>query len=186
MPTVGNVHEIAHAVDPNARVAYVDFEPVAVAHATEIIAALDTSTITVTRADARDPDVVLSAPGVASLLDFDQPVALLAVAMLHFIAGDIAALLARYRTALAPGSLVAISHTSDDLPDPVAAERMRAVRDAYANSATPAFWRTRTELIAALDGLTLADPGLVDVADWPENTETRPKSWMYGAVGLIR
>ncbi len=182
VPTVGNVHEIAHAIDPDARVAYVDVEPVAVAHATEILA--DIPTASVTRANVRDPETVLASPGVAGLLDFDQPVALLAVAVLPFIAGDAAELLARYRAPLAPGSVVARSHLSDDITDPTVAQAMRALRDAYATAATPLHLRDREQLLDALAGLELAEPGLVDIVDWPEPQQIEP-SWAYGAVARV-
>lgn len=119
VPTVGNVHEVAHEHDPHARVAYVDFEPVAVAHASTIIADAGLANVTVTRADAREPEAVLGAPGVAGLLDFDRPVALLAVALFSFIAGDAAGLLARYRAALSGPGLVDLV----DWPSPTDGQR---------------------------------------------------------------
>src|SRR6202012_1061469 len=80
VPTVGNVHEIAHQTHPGARVAYVDFEPVAVAHAQALLAQdPGGATVTIPRADLRDPASVLAAPGVADLLDLARPVALLAI-----------------------------------------------------------------------------------------------------------
>ncbi len=182
VPTVGNVHEIAHASHPDARVAYVDFEPVAVAHATDILAQVETATVT--RADARHPETVLGAPGVAGLLDFDQPVAVLANAVLHFIDGDAGELLARYRAPLAPGSVVAVSHLSDDVDDPTAAQAVRDMCAAYISSATPAVLRDRRQLRDAIAGLELVEPGIVDITDWPEPTDTEP-SWVYGAVARL-
>lgn len=184
VPTVGNVHEIAQATNPAARVAYVDFEPVAIAHATEILAEVPTATAT--RADIRDPDRVLTAPGVAGLLDFDRPVAVLAVAVLHFVAEDITPILQTYRRALAPGSVVAISHGSHDQDDAKFGDTIRVAAHAYRDSATPVTTRTRAELRELLDGLELAAPGLVDVTDWPTPTPHSVSSGFYGAVGLLR
>lgn len=184
VPTVGNVHEIAHQCDPGARVAYVDFEPVAVAHATEIIGRLGVDTVTVTRADARHPDAVLGAPGVAGLLDFDRPVALLAVSMLQFITDDVSELLAAYRVPMVPGSIVALSHISDDVPDPADAEQMRALCRAYEGSATPAILRDRSEILGALAGLDVVPPGLVDVTDWPEPRDDRT-TCVYGVAARV-
>jgi SAM-dependent methyltransferase len=183
VPTVGNVHQIAHETDPAIRVAYVDFEPVAIAHATEIVAALDT--VTATRADLRDPDAVLGAPGVSELLDLDRPVALLLVAVLHFVPGDLSELLARYRAVLAPGSVLVISHSSDDHDDAELADRMRSAAAAYDDSATPGTLRTRAELRALVDGLALdvVEPGLVDVINWPEYQGA--PSGHYGIVARI-
>jgi hypothetical protein len=182
VPTVGNVHEIAHAIDPGARVAYVDFEPVAVAHAQEITA--DLPRVTVTRADIRDPDSVLDAPGVIDLLDLARPVGLLMVAVLHFVADHAAALVARYRDALAPGSVVAMSHNSDDQDDPALAVALRGVAEAMRGSATELTLRDRAELGGFFAGLELVPPGLVDVVDWPEPDRTPPVG-VYGAVGIV-
>ncbi len=183
VPTVGNVHEIAHRLNPAVRVAYVDFEPVAVAHAQEIVAALDT--VTATRADLRVPRSVLDAPGVAGLLDFTRPVALLAVAVLHFVPGDIAAILGRYRAALVSGSVVAISHGSVDQDDPELGAHIRGAADGYQSSATPVTLRSREQLRALLDGLDLVPPGLVDVTRWPKPHPEIPPVGFYAAVGLV-
>lgn len=172
VPTVGNTHEIAHRANPAARVAYVDFEPDAVAHALEIIRDLDT--VTATRADLRNSDAVLSAPGVAGLLDFTRPVAVLALAVLHFVSGDITAVLASYGAVLASGSALAISHGSADQDDPEFAGRLLATCDQYRSSATPGTSRTRGELRALLDGLDVVPPGLVDVAHWPHQQPDTP------------
>jgi len=163
-------------VNPDARRVFV-----AVAHAREMLVGLDT--VTVTRADLRDADGVLTAPGVAGLLDFSRPVALLAVAVLHFVPGDITTVLESYRAALAPGSALAISHGSDDQDDPELAERARASCAQYRDSATPATYRSRRELRALFAGLDLVAPGLVDVVDWPEH-DADPVG-IYGAVGLV-
>jgi hypothetical protein len=141
--------------------------------------------VTVTRADARDPAAVLGAPGVAGLLDLDRPVALLAIGFLTFVEGDIGALLARYRDDLCPGSVVAISHPVDDDADPAYARGTRATRDVYARSATPVTLRSRGELLVAMAGLELIEPGLVDVVAWPDGGEPDRRSWMYGAVGRV-
>ncbi|MFC5061761.1 SAM-dependent methyltransferase [Actinomycetospora atypica] len=182
VPTAGNVHEIAQRHDPHARVAYVDFEPVAVAHATELIGGLDT--VSITRADIRDPGSVLRAPGVAGLLDFSRPVALLAMTILHFVDDDAAGLLGRYRRALVPGSVVALSHASDDQDDPAVGDAMRAGAETYRSSATPITLRSRAELRALLDGLDLAEPGIVDVTDWPGPSAAPPVGG-YGAFATV-
>ncbi len=182
VPTVGNVHEIAHAIEPGARIAYVDFEPVAVAHAQEITAGMPS--VTVTRADVRDPDSVLEAPGVADLLDLTRPVALLMIAVLHFVTEDLTELLARYRGALAPRSVVAISHNSDDHDDPRLTRALRGVADAMRGSATELTLRDRAQLAALFTGLELVPPGLVDVVDWPD-PGVAPPVGVYGAVGIV-
>ncbi|HEY2222545.1 SAM-dependent methyltransferase, partial [Actinomycetospora sp.] len=181
-PTVGNVHEIAHGIDPGARIAYVDFEPVAVAHAREITA--DLGPVTVTRAGVRDPESVFADPGVARLLDLTRPVGVLMVAVLHFVADDAAGLVGRYRDALAPGSVVAMSHNSDDQDDPALAAALHGVGEAMRGSATELTLRTRAELSAFFAGLDLVPPGLVDVADWP-TPGAAPPVGVYGAAGIV-
>lgn len=181
VPTVGNVHEVAHGIDPCARVAYVDFEPVAVTHAREIVAGLDT--VSVTAADLREPDRVLTSPGVAGLLDFTRPVAVLAVGVLHFVPGDLSAIFARYRAALAPGSAVVLSHGSDDWDDAGLAATARAAAEGYRDSATPVTLRTRAELEALLAGLDLEPPGLVDITAWPAPAGTTPTAAVGPSAG---
>lgn len=182
VPTVGNVHEIARRRLPTARVAYVDFEPVA--HAQHLLAG--TEQVTITRADLRDPDSVLSAPGVAGLLDFSRPVALLAIAVLHFVDGALAPMLAHYRSVMAPGSVLGISHASDDHDDPTVAAHARAVAATYTDSATPLTLRSRAEIRSLLAGLELVEPGLVDVRDWPHPHPEDPGAGGYGALARPR
>ncbi len=191
VPTAGNVHEIADAYDPHARVAYVDFEPVAAAHAADLLAGLDT--VSNTRADLREPDTVLAAPGVARLLDFDRPIAVLAVSVLHFVDLDdeqFAALLVRYTRDLVPGSAFVVSHLSDDHDDPELAGRVRGEAAALQSSATPCTLRSRSQLRAALGelpGFELVAPGLVDILGWPTpQTRHRDGAGLYGALAHQR
>jgi S-adenosyl methyltransferase len=183
VPTVGNVHEIALAQRPGARVAYVDFEPVAVHHARGITAGLEG--VSVTQGDLRQPELVLGDPGVASLLDFDRPVAILAVAVLHFIDDDLPAIFGRYREALGPGSILALNHGSSDQDDPELAERTRATERGYRGSATPVVLRDRTQIRALLDGFELVPPGLVDLVHWPVPNPDAEPIGAYGAVGRV-
>lgn len=184
VPTVGNVHEVAHLRRPEARVAYVDFEPVAVAHATELVADLDT--VTVTRADLRDPERVLDAPGVRDLLDLTRPVALLSIAVLHFVADPrLPDIMSRYRAALAPGSVQAISHGSTDHDDPELAASMRATQDGYRGSAAEVVLRDRDQIHELLGRHDLVDPGLVDIAHWPALDPDVLPTGAYAAVARL-
>lgn len=181
MPTVGNVHEIALAQQPGARVAYVDFEPVAVHHARELTAGLEG--VSVTQGDLRQPEEVLRDPGVVGLLDFDRPVAILAIAVLHFIDDDLPAIFGRYRDALGPGSVLALNHGSSDQDDPELAESVRAIERGYRGSATPVVLRDRTRIRDLLDGFELVPPGLVDPAHWPAPNPGVEPVGAYAAVG---
>ncbi|GLZ56328.1 SAM-dependent methyltransferase [Actinomycetospora sp. NBRC 106378] len=182
VPTVGNVHEIAQRHDPAARVAYVDVEPVAAAHARQILAEVEGATAT--RADLRDVDAVLTA--ASALLDLGEPVAVLAVAVLHFVPDDpepVADVLARYRARLAPGSVLALSHSSADQDDPELAARVRAGIDAYRGTASEPTRRDRTAVRALLGDLELVPPGVVDVVHWPTPHPTAAATGLYAAVG---
>ncbi|MEJ2890869.1 SAM-dependent methyltransferase [Actinomycetospora aeridis] len=184
VPTAGNVHEIALAQDPDARVTYIDFEPVAVAHAHEVIGGLEN--VSVTRADMRDPEGVLAAPGVHDLLDPARPIALLTVAVLHFVPDpELPAVLARYRAATAPGSVHVMSHGSADHDDPELAARTRAIQDGYRGSATEVVLRTREEIRELLGGLELVPPGLVDIVDWPTPSPGARPTGGYAAIARI-
>jgi trans-aconitate methyltransferase len=183
VPTVGNVHEIALRQRPGARVVYVDFEPVAVHHARELTAGLDG--VSVTQGDLRQPEVLLGDPGVAGLLDFERPIAILAVAVLHFIDDDLPAIFGRYRDALCPGSVLALNHGSADHDDPVLAESVRATERGYRGSATPVVLRDRAQIRALLDGFELVPPGLVDPVHWPVTNPGAEPIGAYAAVGRI-
>ena len=183
IPTVGNVHEIAQRADPAARVVYVDHEHVAVAHSRLLLR--DDERTEVVRADLTDPYSVLSAPEVRRLLDTDEPVGLLMVAVHHFIPDhkDPAGLVARYRAALPGGGYVAISHLTAD-HDP---EGMAAVTAAMANSPDPLFFRPHDRVVALFDGLEPVEPGVVDAPRWrPEpGAEVDETRGVYAGVGRI-
>src|SRR6266511_1869839 len=128
IPTRGNVHEIAQRVAPDARVMYVDIDPVAVAHSRAILAG--NGRVGVLQEDLRRPEQILGHPQVRRLLDFDQPIAVLLVAMLHQVSDedDPAGIIAQLRDAVAPGSYLVISHgTSESRPE-VAAEGVQVLR----------------------------------------------------------
>src|SRR6266498_1582061 len=109
LPTQGNVHEIAQAITPDARVVYVDNDPIVVVHSDALLAGHNTTAI---KADLREPNVILEHPEVREVIDLDQPVAVLLVAVLHFLqdADDPVGVVARLRDAMAAGSYLAISH----------------------------------------------------------------------------
>jgi hypothetical protein len=166
VPTVGNVHEIAQRYHPDARVVYVDVDPIAVMHARHLLAG-DPHTI-VLEQDIRKPDAILDDRQVRTLLDLDRPVGVLAVAVLHFLpdSEDPAGVLERLREAVADGSYLAISHgTADGHPEIV--ERVRQV---YQSTANPVVARSRAEVEALFGGWRPVDPGLAWVSEWrPED-----------------
>lgn len=121
---------------------------------------------------------------MAQLLDLDRPVAMLAIACLHFAAGDAEASISRYRDRLAPDSVLAVSHGSDDVDDPDHADRMRAVADTFAGTASPVTLRSRAQVRGLLGDFELAKPGLVDIADWPEPDPKGRSAATWAAVGV--
>ncbi|BCJ36556.1 hypothetical protein Athai_40590 [Actinocatenispora thailandica] len=163
IPTAGNVHEIVQRLDPDSRVVYVDTEPVAVAHSKLLLA--DQPNVEVLQADLLDPDAVLGAPEVTALLDFDRPVAILLVSVLHFFADEQrpGALVADYLSRTAPGSYLAVTHVTPN-------EHSEQVRSLYQHTTDRLYPRSKAEIAALLDGFPLVPPGLVRLGDWHPDT----------------
>jgi S-adenosyl methyltransferase len=186
IPTVGNVHEVAQAEAPDARVVYVDTDPVAVTHSRAILTGDELTAVV--EADGRDPARLLANPVVTGQLDLSRPVGLLMVALLHFVPdeSDPHDILARYAAALAPGSWLVLSHgTADNAP---AVSRMAAC---YQQTATPLRPRSRDELTELLRDVDLVDPGIQFLPAWrPDHPDDagRDVEWpaAYGAVGRLR
>ena len=162
LPTVGNVHQLVHDVDPSGRVVYVDVEPVAVSYATLLLR--QTPTVGVIRADLRDTDAILNHEVTQRLLDFTRPVCVLLVSVLHFVDGDIDRPIAALRERTCPGSVLAISHATH--PDPRHAERADAVDQVYSRTSTPIRHRSREEIAALFTGFDLVAPN-PDAGDQP-------------------
>jgi hypothetical protein len=184
LPTQQNVHEVAQGVAPDARVVYVDYDPVVVLHGRALLAT--TGTVTVVQGDLRRPNEILAHPQTRRLIDFDQPVAVLLVAILHFITDeeDPAGIVARLRDEMAPGSHLVISHTANESPDEV----MAAAQQGFRMAGAPLTPRTRAEVARFFDGFDMLDPGLVEVSQWrPDTPEAPPPSgspWtIVGGVG---
>ncbi|MEU4107349.1 SAM-dependent methyltransferase [Streptomyces sp. NPDC027717] len=165
IPTFGNVHEIAQTARPGARVVYVDHDPVAVAHSQAVLAG--NADADVVAADLRKPQEILTSPEAARLIDLDRPVALLLVAVLHFLedADDPYRAVAELRTALAPGSLLILTHASfEGIPLPE--ERAEGAVDVYRDIRNPLVMRSREEIARFFDGFELVEPGLVHPPQW--------------------
>jgi SAM-dependent methyltransferase len=189
LPTAANVHQIAARHRPGARVAYLDNDPVVLAHARALLAR-DRHTIA-ERGDARDPQAILTNPTVRAHLDLTRPVAVLFVAVLHFLTpeDDPAGVVAAVRDALAPGSFIVISHVAD-LPDQQQtagrAEATRKAADLYADLAAPFTLRAPDQLADLFTGLDLIDPGLVGVHAWrPPRDRPLPPVPVIGGVGAL-
>jgi O-methyltransferase involved in polyketide biosynthesis len=159
VPTVGNVHEIAQQSAPGARVVYVDCEPIAALYSERVLAGVPGTTVI--HDDIRNTERVLRDAG--TVLDFEQPVAVLAFAVLHFVLDDteVRRLLDTYRDHIVPGSWLAVSHVDADTSPAV----LHGVRE-YRNTSLPARTRGRDEVAALFDGYDLVPPGVVPVARW--------------------
>jgi hypothetical protein len=184
IPTVGNVHEIAQAEAPDARVVYVDYEPVAVAHSQLLLAHNDNADIV--DADVTRPDDVLDAEPTRRLLDFGQPVGLLAITIGHYIAPDAdpAGLFGRYRDAIPPGSYLALTHLTDDFAAICGEEIVSTMKSSRDN----VFPRTREEVLELFTGYELVEPGLVTTSSWRPGSEASSEydteqDGLYAGVG---
>ncbi|WP_043616436.1 SAM-dependent methyltransferase [Nonomuraea candida] len=168
LPTQGNVHEVARKVLPDAKVVYVDHDPVVLVHARALLAGQGDTTVV--QGDLRDPAAILKDPEVVRTLDFDRPVAVLLVAVMHFIAESDhpARILSTLREALAPGSYLVMSHgTSDARPDAV-----DKGTEVYRTASAPLTLRGRDRILELFDGFELVDPGLVWLPEWrPEQAD---------------
>ncbi|CAL9374542.1 SAM-dependent methyltransferase [Streptomyces sp. enrichment culture] len=165
IPTFGNVHEVAQAAVPGARVVYVDHDPVAVAHSEAVLA--DNDDADVIAADLLKPQEILTSPRLERLIDLKRPVALLLVAILHFVddADDPYGAVAGLREALAPGSLLILTHASyEGIPLP--AERAEGAVDVYKDIRNPLIMRSRDEVARFFEGYDMVEPGLVQMPHW--------------------
>lgn len=172
VPTVGNVHEVAQAVNPEAKVVYVDIEPVAVTHGRHLLASNDRATVI--QADLRQPRDLLNHPEVTELLDLSRPVAVLLIAVLHFIQDEDqpGEIVRNYVDLAAPGSYFAISHADDD--DDLPTEQTRMIEDYRSSTKAPFVHRGKNELASWLDGLDLEPPGIVQTNEWHPDEKPSP------------
>jgi hypothetical protein len=183
IPTVGNTHEVARQANPDCRVVYVDIDPIAVAHSRAILG--DDPATLVLQGDLRQPEAILSDERVRDLLDFDRPVAVLLVALLHFIpdADDPGGVVGRLRDALALGSMLIVSHASSDGQPELAARHQQL----YARTPTPMTMRSKAEIESIFDGFVVQEPGIVPIQRWRPDpgSEASPEiERMVGFAGV--
>ncbi|HZA16263.1 MAG TPA: SAM-dependent methyltransferase [Pseudonocardiaceae bacterium] len=183
IPTEGNVHEVAQVASPNARVVYVDIDPVAVAHSREILAGNDHADVI--QADLRDVAGILADPRTNRLIDPTQPLGVLMVFILHFFPDetDPASIVAQYHKVMAPGSHLVLSHAS--YPGP--ADQVRPLTEHYRRTTAPLTMRTRLEIEELLGGFEPVAPGLVFLPLWrpdsPVDVGDHPERFGLAVVG---
>ncbi|MGW1682383.1 SAM-dependent methyltransferase [Saccharopolyspora sp. NPDC002376] len=160
IPTLGTAHHTAQRLAPDARVVYIDSEPLAVTQGELLLEGNPNAAIV--QADLRDVDAVLNSERTRRLLDPAEPVAVLMFSVLHFVPEHPSEIVSRYLDAFAPGSLLGLTHfTADHAP-----QTMHAVLDLLSDSRHPGTARSRTELESLLADLDLLEPGVVPTADW--------------------
>lgn len=164
IPTYGNVHEVAQAADPSARVLYVDNDPIVLAHARALMTSTPEGRTAYIQADLHDPRSILDDPAVAATLDLDEPVALVLVAVLMYFrdSHDPQGIVATLLDALPPGSYLVVSHPTADF-DP---EAVAGVAAAAEHGGIPFVPRSQDETAAFLAGTELVEPGVVPVLAW--------------------
>ncbi|HZU57844.1 MAG TPA: SAM-dependent methyltransferase [Actinocrinis sp.] len=183
IPGPGNTTEVAHQVAPDARVVYVDNDPIVMAHASALLADHDPARTSVIHGDLRDPHGILDDPRVRAVLDFDQPVAVLLVAVLHFIEERErpAEIVQTLMSSVPPGSFLVLSHASADNERELATEAATVYDRANARISL----RSKPEIARFFDGLELVEPGIVELPWWQpdgEVTADPEQNWGYAAV----
>lgn len=180
IPTADHVHEVAQHANPESRVVYVDRDPVAVAHSRAILA--DDTHTTVIHADLRQPELIIGNADVRKAIDFSQPVAMLMVAVLHFVSDedDPAGAIRGLCEPLSKGSYLVISHASpDNQPD-----RAASHQKLYQRTPTPMTMRTADQLASFFAGFEMVPPGLVSMPLWRPNPAENVKATADQMAGL--
>jgi S-adenosyl methyltransferase len=184
IPTQPNVHDIAQKHDPEARVVYVDNDPVAVAHSRQILG--DRSRARAIESDLRDPESVADHPDTASLIDFSEPVGLLMISVLHFVpdSDDPVGVVGRFARTLPTGSYQVIAHATHESAPEAAAQ----VHDLSTTATASIHPRAREEIMPFFSGFDLVEPGLVYLSSWrPDEPPTNPEvAWLFAGVGRKR
>jgi hypothetical protein len=186
LPTTNNVHEVAQAVAPSSRIVYVDNDPMVLAHARALLTSAPEGRTAYIHADLRDPAAILSDPVTRDVLDFTQPIALMLVAILHFIPDEDkpAEIIATLLDALPSGSYLTASHgTGEHVPAVEAAAGQRAYQDAGIS-----FQLRDSDEFArlAFSSLELIPPGVVLVSEWrPEGSGSQPQPAEVNTYGGV-
>ena len=184
LPTADNTHEVAQRINPRTRVVYVDNDPLVLAHARALLTSTPEGRTDYIDADLRDPAAILQS--ATDTLNFDRPIAVMLVAVLHFIESnsDARDVVCHLVESLAPGSYLAVSHMTIDN---VSEQEADAYHQILAQGKHDAFARTHAEFVEFFDGLELVDPGVVVISDWrstvaPEDRPTAQQVASYGAI----
>ena len=182
MPTNNNIHEVAQSIAPEARIVYVDHDPIVLSHARALLTSAPEGVTDYIEADLREPETILAE--AAQTLDFSRPVAIMLIAVLHLIvdADDPYELVRRLVDAVVPGSYVVISHVASDIDTGAMISMANRLNELMEQQAVP---RTYQEIAAFFAGLDLLEPGLVRVPEWrPASAgDAAVRAQMWGAIG---
>jgi len=173
IPTANNTHEVAQGIAPESRIVYVDNDPIVLSHAKALLKSTPEGACAYLDADLRDPDTILA--GAANTLDFARPVAVMLIAVMHFIGDDAeaSAIMNRLMAACVPGSYVALSHAASDIDAVQMAEMIRRLNESTAEKTT---LRDRAGVTRLFDGLELVEPGVIRAAEWRPDTDLEAAS----------
>ncbi len=189
IPTEPNLHQIAQEMAPEARVVYVDNDPIVLAHARALLTSSEEGRTTYVAADVSDPAAILADPNLTGTLDLTEPVAVSLIALLHFVPGDVYQIVKELMAPLAPGSYLAISHVTTDFDDgPQDRDGMARLIRVYNERGIPLQPRSRGEVAHFFAGLELLAPGVEMIHRWhnpgldyPPGHDKQISLW--GAVG---
>ncbi|MFF3671434.1 SAM-dependent methyltransferase [Microtetraspora malaysiensis] len=188
LPTQQNVHQVVAEVAPEARTVYVDNDPQVLVHARALLQ--DSPQVVVVEGDLRQPGEIMNHPEVRGHLNFDEPIAVLLLAIVHFIpdSDDPLGIIAQIRSALPPGSHMVISHVAvDERP-----ESAPPVEGIYRRASAQFVARVSSEIEPFFDGLDMVEPGVVNLHEWrPDSPVLAPrletvKSYFLCGVGSVK
>jgi hypothetical protein len=185
LPTADNTHEVAQRVTPSSRIVYVDNDPIVLAHARALLTSSPQGATAYIDADLRDPGKILDAPQLRATLDLQRPVALVLLAVLHFVHDDHDpyGVVGRLVEALPAGSYLVMSHATYDLVEPDRVEVLETKSGGQWRS------RSRDEFARFFDGLEFVDPGVVPIGNWRPDPGVVPPDpaeiVTYGAVARV-
>ena len=173
IPTANNTHEVAQRIAPESRIVYVDNDPVVLSHAQALLKSSPQGACAYLDADLRDPDGILT--GAAKTLDFSAPVAVMLIAVMHFVGDDAqaGAIMDRLTGGCVPGSYVALSHAASDIDAEQMAEMIRRLNESTAEKTT---LRDRAGVTRLFAGLELVEPGVIRAAEWRPDSDLEAAS----------
>jgi hypothetical protein len=165
LPTADNTHEVAQRIAPQSRVVYVDNDPLVMVHARALLTSSQEGRTAYIEADLNDPRQILDDPVLRRTLDLTQPIALMLIAVLHFIPGhgNAKPIVDRLLAALPSGSYLVATHATSDFGTPEQAALYQQMMD---EGRTDVWTRPQAEFAALFDGLELVEPGVVPASEW--------------------